>query len=123
MDQLALAFIPPGIGHNQPPERIDPIEGLIARLKSSDADFVARFRDELACTRVRVPIASEADARTATDFVARCQVHIRRAEAAYKQEKVRFLAAGRTVDSFFKRRGDMLTVLLAPVEALLPEQA
>jgi hypothetical protein len=42
VDQLALAFAPPpGVGHNQPPEPIDPIEGLSERLATSHADLLA----------------------------------------------------------------------------------
>src|SRR5205814_8325417 len=74
VDQLALAFTPPGIGHNQPPEGIDPIEALNMRLTANHADLLTRFCDlELACGRVPDPIASEEDAATATDFIAQCQ--------------------------------------------------
>jgi hypothetical protein len=115
MDQLALAFIPPGIGHNQPPEPVDPIEGLNARLAASHADLVARFCDlDLACGRVPDPIASEEDAATATDFIAQCQAQIKKTEAAHKREKDLFLKAGRAVDAFFKRRCDTLNAALAP---------
>jgi hypothetical protein len=115
VDQLALAFMPPGIGHNQPPEPVDPIEGLNARLAVSHADLVARFRDlEIACGRVPDPIASEEDAATATDFIAQCQAQIKKTEAAHKREKDLFLNAGRAVDAFFKRRCDRLNTVLAP---------
>jgi hypothetical protein len=116
MDQLALAFSPsPGIGHNQPPGPVDPIDGLNARLAASHADLVARFCDlELACGRVPDPIGTEEDAATATDFIAQCQAHIKKTEAAHKQEKELFLNAGRAVDAFFKRRCDTLNAALAP---------
>jgi hypothetical protein len=120
MDQLALAFIPPGIGHNHPPGRVDPIEGLNARLAISHADLVARFRDlELACGRLPDPIDSEEDAATATDFIAQCQAHTKKAEAAHKREKDLFLKAGRAVDAFFKRRCDTLNAALAPAVSRL----
>jgi hypothetical protein len=121
VDQLALAFAPsPGLGHNQPPEPIDPAVGLCARLGESHADLLLRFRDlELACARVPDPIASEEDAATATDFIAQCQVQIRQAEAAHKREKEPFLKSGRAVDTFFKRRCDQLTAALAPAVARL----
>jgi hypothetical protein len=117
VDQLALAFAPsPGIGHNRPPEPVDPIVGFNARLAEGHADLVTRFRDlELACGRVPDPIESEEDAGTATDFIAQCQAHIKQAEAAHKQEKGLFLKAGRAVDAFFKRRCDTLNAALAPV--------
>jgi hypothetical protein len=121
MDQLALAFSrSPGIGHNQPPEPVDPIEGLNARLTVSHADLVARFRDlELACGRVPDPIGTEEDAATATDFIAQCQAHIKTTEAAHKEEKDLFLKAGRAVDAFFKRRCDTLNAALAPAVSRL----
>ena len=43
--QLALAFNEPGVGHNQPPDVIDPIEGLKARIIETHSDLPARFRD------------------------------------------------------------------------------
>ena len=121
MDQLALGFAPPpGLGHNQPPEPIDPTLGLSERLATSHADLVARFRDlELGCARIPDPLASDEDAATLTDFIAQCQAHIRKAEAAHKAEKALFLRAGRVVDGFFKRRCDGLTAALAPAVARL----
>jgi hypothetical protein len=121
LDQLALAFAPPpGLGHNQPPEPLDPIEGLSERLATSHADLVARFRDlELGCARVPDPLESDEDAATLTDFIAQCQAHIRQAEAAHKAEKALFLTACRVVDGFFKRRCDQLTAALAPAVARL----
>src|SRR5262249_14675282 len=57
VEQLALAFKQPGIGHNQPSEAIDPIDGLNAQLMSSHSDLLERFGDlELACARVPNPI-------------------------------------------------------------------
>ena len=120
MDQLLFAFAPPGLGHNQPPEPIDSGGGLTARLNQTHPDLVLRFRDlELGCTRVPDPIDSEEDAAAATDFIAQCQAHIRKAEAAHKQEKELFLKAGRAVDAFFKRRCDTLNAALAPAVSRL----
>ena len=116
MDHLALVFAPPPLsGHNHPPEPIDPIEGLTARLAETHSDLVARFRDlELGCARVPDPLESEEDAAILTDFIAQCQRHIKKAEATHKQEKELFLKAGRAVDAFFKRRCDKLIAALAP---------
>ena len=116
MDHLALVFAPPPrLGHNHPPEQIDPIEGLTARLAETHSELVARFRDlELGFARVPDPLESEEDAATLTDFIAQCQRHIKKAEATHKQEKELFLKAGRAVDAFFKRRCDKLTAALAP---------
>ena len=58
--------------------------------------------------------AGQEDAATATDFIAQCQAHIRKTEAAHKQKKELFLKAGRAVDAFFKRRCDTLNAALAP---------
>ncbi len=121
MDQLLFAFAPsPGLGHNHPPEPVDPIDGLNTRLADSHNDLVLRFRDlELGCTRVPDPIDSEEDAATATDFIAQCQAHIKKTEAAHKREKELFLKAGRAVDAFFKRRCDTLNAALAPAVSRL----
>jgi hypothetical protein len=121
VDEIALTFSrSPGIGHNQPPEPLDPIERLNAQLTASYADLLGRFRDlELACARVPNLIESGEEAATATDFIAQCQVHIKKAEAAHKKEKELFLKAGRVVDAFFKRRCEKLTVALAPVSSRL----
>ena len=120
MDQLALSFTPPGKGHNQPPEAIDPIEGLSLRLAETHADLLARFRDlELACARMSDPIETEEDAATATDFIARCQLHIKRAETAHKREKDLFLRGGRAVDAIFKGHCERLNAALAPAIARL----
>jgi hypothetical protein len=120
VDQLALAFTPPDIGHNHPREAIDPIDGLNVGLTATHADLVARFRDlELACGRVPDPIATEVDAAAATDFIARCHLQLKDAETARKQEKARFLRGGCAVDAFFKRRCERLSAALAPTAARL----
>jgi len=110
----------PGLGHNHPPEPLDPIDALEMRLAKTHREMVVRFIDlELGCARVPNPLESEADAAAATDFIAQCQAHIKKAEAAHKQEKEYFLKAGRIVDAFFKRRRTRLTGVLAPVAVRL----
>src|SRR5260370_29777482 len=69
--------------------------------------------------RVPDPIESGEDAARLTDFIAQCQAHIKRAEAAHKAEKAPFLKAGRVVDGLFKGRCDQLLAALAPVIARL----
>ena len=119
MDQLALTFTSPGIGHNQPPEAIDA-QAFNARLLATHVDLLARFCDfQLACGRMPDPIASEEDAATATDFIAQCQLQVKQAEAAQKQEKSLFLSGGRAVDTFFKARSERLSAALAPTMARL----
>jgi hypothetical protein len=106
----------PGLGHNNPPEPLDPIDALDLRLAKTHRELVVRFIDlELGCARVPNPLQSEADAAATTDFIAQCQAHIKRAEAAHRKEKAYFLKAGRLVDGFFKRRCTKLTGALAPV--------
>src|SRR5205823_3922913 len=106
MDQLALTFTSPGIGYNQPPEAIDA-EAFNARLLATHVDLVARFCGlQLACGRMPDPIASEEDAATATEFIAQCQLQVKQAGAAHKQEKSLFLSGGRAVDTFFKARSE-----------------
>lgn len=110
----------PGLGHNCPPEPVDPIDALDLRLARTHREMVVRFLDlELGCTRVPNPLASETDAAAATDFIAQCQAHIRQAEKAHKREKEYFLKAGRIVDGFFKRRCTRLTGALVPIAVRL----
>src|ERR1700730_8894683 len=110
----------PGLGHNNPPEQLDPIDALDMRLAKTHRELVVRFIDlELGCDRVPNPLQSEADAAAATDFIAQCQSHIKKAEAAHKQEKEYFLKAGRNVDAFFKRRCTRLTGALVPIAVRL----
>ena len=65
------------------------------------------------------PLESEEDAATATDFIAQCQAHIKKAETAHKREKEYFLKAGRIVDGFFKRRCTRLSGALVPIAVRL----
>ena len=116
-EPLALSHEPvPGLGHNHPPEPLDPIAALDMRLAKAHRELVVRFIDlELGCARVPNPLQSDGDAAATTDFIAQCQSHIKRAEAAHRNEKAYFLKAGRIVDGFFKRRCTKLTGALAPV--------
>jgi hypothetical protein len=117
----ALSLEPaPRLGHNNPPEPLDPIKVLETRLARTHRELVVRFVDlELGCARVPNPPQTEADAAATTDFIAQCQAHIKRAEAVHRQEKEYFLKAGRIVDGFFKHRCQKLTSALAPVGARL----
>ena len=109
-----------GIGHNHPPKLNEEIETLTRRLGESHNELVARFCDlELGCARVPDPIDNEAVAALTADFIAQCQLHIRGAEAAHKGEKEFYLASGREIDAFFKRRCDTLNRAVAPVVASL----
>jgi hypothetical protein len=109
-----------GIGHNRSPEPPDPVATVKSRLSLTHRDLVARFIDlELGCTRVPASIDTEEEAGLVTDFVAQCQVHLRKAEAAHKNEKAFFLQAGRAVDGFFKRRCESLSDALSPIMARL----
>jgi len=110
----------PGLGHNYPPEPLDPIEALDLRLARTHRELVVRFVDlELGCARVPNPLRSEEDAAATTDFIAQCQAHIKQAEGAHKREKEYFLKAGRIVDGFFKRRCTKLSGALVPIAVRL----
>ena len=117
----ALSHEPaPGLGHNHPPEPLDPNAALAMRLAKAHRELVVRFIDlELGCARVPNPLQSDGDAAATTDFIAQCQSHIKKAEAAHRQEKEYFLKAGRIVDAFFKRRSTRLTSAMAPAVARL----
>jgi hypothetical protein len=113
---ISLRDPSPGLGHNHPPEPLDPIDALDLRLAKTHRELVVRFIDlELGCARVPNPLESEVDAAATTDFIAQCQAHVKQAETAHKQEKEYFLKAGRIVDGFFKRRCTRLTGALVPV--------
>jgi hypothetical protein len=106
----------PGLGHNNPPQPLDPIDALDLRLSKTHREMVVRFIDlELGCARVPNPLESEEDAAATTDFIAQCQAHIKKAEAAHRQEKEYFLKGSRIVDGFFKRRCTRLTGALVPL--------
>jgi hypothetical protein len=110
----------PGLGHNHPPEPLDPIAALEMQLSLRHREMVVRFVDlELGCTRVPNPLEAAEDVAAATDFIAQCQAHIKKAEGAHKQEKEYFLKAGRIVDGFFKRRCTKLTGALVPIAVRL----
>jgi hypothetical protein len=113
---VRVTDLTPAIGHNRGAEAIDPVSALTDRLAATHSALVARFADlELGCARVPDPIANREEAGLITDFIAQCQVHLRQAEAGHKREKAPFLAGGRTVDAFFKRRCERLGAALAPV--------
>jgi hypothetical protein len=113
---VPLAEPSPGIGHNRAPEPLDPVAAVKSRLSITHRDLVARFVDlELGCARVPDSIDSEEEAGIVTDFIAQCQIHLRRADRAHKLEKTSFLQGGRTVDGFFKRRCETLSDALTPV--------
>jgi hypothetical protein len=106
----------PGIGHNRSPEPLDPVATVKSRLSVTHRELVARFVDlELGCARVPPSIDGEKKAGLVTDFIALCQVHLRQAERAHKEEKAFFLQAGRAVDGFFKRRCESLSGALSPI--------
>jgi hypothetical protein len=99
---------------------MDPIGALDLRLAKTHRELIVRFIDlEFGCARVPNPLESEEDATATTDFIAQCQAHIKKAEAAHKREKEYFLKGGRIVDGFFKRRCTKLTSALAPAAARL----
>ena len=113
---ISLREAVPGFGHNNPPKPLDPIDALDLRLAKTHREMVLRFVDlELGCARVPNPLRTEEDAAAATDFIAQCQAHIKKAETAHKQEKEYFLKAGRIVDGFFKRRCTKLRGALLPI--------
>ena len=110
----------PLLGHNHPPEPADPNDVLDLKLAQRHRGLVVRFIElELACGRVPEPLESEDEAGAVTDFIAQCQLHIKEAEAAHKEEKEFFLKGGRIVDAFFKPRCQKLAAALAPVAAAL----
>jgi hypothetical protein len=113
---VLLTDATPGIGHNKESDTVDAVVGLKRHLASTYRDLIARFTDlEHGCARVPEAIYSVEEARLVTDFIAQCQAHLHRAEAAHKIEKAIYLQRGRAVDGFFKRRCESLTEALVPI--------
>jgi hypothetical protein len=115
LSSLAHSTIP-SLGHNNPPEPLEPLDALDLRLAKTHRDLVVRFIElEIGCGRVPQSLEGDDHAAAAADFMAQCQAHIKKAEAAHKAEKEFFLKGGRIVDGFFKRRCRKLTAALEPV--------
>lgn len=90
----------PGPGHNEPPTDAD---ALLERLREQHAPLIKR-REELlgGIARSPVKIADEDTAGKAADFVDKqINAYLKAAKAVHETEKAPFLAAGRTVDSFW----------------------
>lgn len=106
------------IGHNAPP--IDA--AIIADgLKEQFSDLTRR-RDELLAAEARIPpIDDEDTARKIADFVKQITAASKAADTARVAAKEPFLAAGRSVDGFFKAISDPLTDLKKKVERRLTD--
>lgn len=102
---------------NNPP---DPIAELAARLEQSNAPLLKR-KEDLAAAAGRMPeISDDETAGKASDFIKLISAALKTSEAARTEAKEPHLAAGRTVDTFFKNRvSDPLTTLKRDVESKL----
>lgn len=95
-----------GIGDNRPPDDHDPLR---ERLEEQERDLVRR-RDELLASYARAPATVDDDDTCGrvgdlVKLIAACQ---KNAETRRVGAKEPFLAAGRTVDGFYKRITDPL---------------
>lgn len=111
--------MPDTIGHNLPPTDADPLRD---RLSEEHAALMKR-RDELLEATDRAPavIEDEDTAGKMTDFIKQVQAAIKAAEGARVAEKEPFLAAGRTVDGWFKKMTDPLADAKKKLERVLTE--
>jgi len=106
------------IGHNQGPE--DPAVVLRERLAETHEKLLAR-KDELLGMEGRLPASCD-DADTAAklaDAIKACTAYTKNSEATRTAEKEPFLAAGRTVDGFFKGHSDQVDKLKEKMGAML----
>lgn len=106
------------IGHNSGP--LDPADALRERLAETHEKLLNR-KDELLGMEERLP-ASCTDEDTAAklaDAIKACTAFTKNSEATRTSEKEPFLAAGRTVDGFFKSQSDPVDKLKTKMGALL----
>jgi DNA repair exonuclease SbcCD ATPase subunit len=106
------------IGHNQGPE--DPAAVLRERLAETHDKLLAR-KDELLGMEARLPAActDEDTAAKLADAIKACTAFTKNSEATRTAEKEPFLAAGRTVDGFFKSQSDPVDKLKTKMGAML----
>ena len=105
------------IGHNMPPPT--EAEALRGRLAEDFADLLKR-RDDLVAACDRLPSIGDDDtAGKVGDYIKLVTAAQKNAEAARVDAKEPFLAAGRTVDGFFKPIGDALTAVKAKAQRSL----
>jgi hypothetical protein len=137
-DSTLLHDATPGIGHNQPPEAIEPRPPLglslppealnrpaaeldevavLARLQVVYAPMMRRFVElEQGAARVPEEIPNEAEARRLLSFVSeQCGALKTEAKEAHDKEKRPYLECGRAVDRFFLNRIREFTVALSGV--------
>ena len=106
------------IGHNSGPQ--DPADALRERLAETHDKLLAR-KDELLGMEERLPAActDEDTAAKLADAIKATTAFIKNSEATRVAEKEPFLAAGRTVDGFFKSQSDPVDKLKTKMGAML----
>jgi hypothetical protein len=109
-----------GIGHNRPPEIIEPVDSQVlqARLAIQYSALVERFTElELGAAQVPQSITTEEEAKTVTGWIGQqCKMHMARTKEIHDVEKKPFLDGGRVVDRFFLDRIKRLTNVIGPIE-------
>lgn len=106
------------MGHNQGPE--DSAAALRERLSETHEKLLAR-KDDLLGMEGRLPTscADEDTAAKLADAIKACTAFTKASEATRTAEKEPFLAAGRTVDGFFKSQSDPVDKLKTKMGAML----
>lgn len=101
------------IGHNLPPEDVDPLQ---ARLKEDYADDMVRT-DKLLESVERAPLEVTKDnIGQMSDFAKQLHDHAKSLQTSHGKEKEFFLKSGRTVDAFFKRPAEALIAAKRKIE-------
>ena len=98
---------------NLPPENVDPLGERLAETYASLFERTSELEEAL----VRVPMVFKDDATVerATSFIKQLHAHRKAVDTARVTEKEPFLAAGRTVDSVFKRHTERMARVSAVV--------
>ena len=120
MSDAALAYeLSAGIGHNNPPDPLDPVS---IRLRLTDAEApLCKRRDDLMAGVARFQekhptILNDDEQARASDFAKQIQQAIKMARDRFKPAKAPYLEGGRIVDAFFKGITDPLEAGLRAVE-------
>lgn len=101
MKQAAAIKKAPGLGHNKPPSEAEALSVRLA--ERANRDFGSRVNDTLAAAKRIGKINDDAAAGDAGIVIRLARALENDLDRARVAEKEPFLAAGRTVDSFFKK--------------------
>lgn len=101
-------------GSNLPPDQVNPLADRLG----GDYHHLVERTDELVLALRRAPaVVDEGNFDKSAAFVRQLREHAKLLEATRAQEKAEFMAAGRTVDGFFKQLTEQLDEAAKKMEA------